>query len=204
MEISVTSVALPAVDVVGRRAAALLTALQGWSEFDRLQLAAEKYAGCWETFTGFLTVTNWNEEADKGPLFTEAMRVLALKATVLELTGDEQVAELMVSAPVDEMVHAVLAQSNLCHAATQAVTGMRFVHQTDLEEFGWEPGDYTEQCYLAAGWGPLPTRYWIPFGEYKRRLKILKTRYDSIGIEQFGRVSNVDFAENREDVLVGA
>ena len=49
--------------------------------------------------------------SDAGPLLIEALRVLALKAAVFELTdGDEQAAELLVPGPVDEMVHAVLAQ----------------------------------------------------------------------------------------------
>ena len=53
-------------------------------------------------------------ERDAAPLLGEALRVLALKAAVFELCGgDEHAAELLVPAPVDEMIHAVLAQFTL-------------------------------------------------------------------------------------------
>jgi hypothetical protein len=200
-----TSVTLPGVDVVGRRAAELLTGVEMWPGFGRLRQSSEKYADCWSTFTGFMAIERWDEDNDRGPLFAEAMRVLALKAAVFELTGgDEKAAELVVPAPVDEMVHAVLAQANLCFDASMAVPGMRFVHMTDNEEFGWNPGDYTEQCYLAAGWGTPPDRYWIPYGEYQRRLAHLAPLYGSIGIERLGRQSTLDFADDPRHELVDA
>jgi hypothetical protein len=79
--------------------------------------------------------------------------VLCLKTAVYELTGgDEHAAELIVAAPVDEMVHAVLAQHTLCVRMTTRL-GIRFVHMTDRERFGYRKGEYTYRAYVAAGWG---------------------------------------------------
>jgi hypothetical protein len=74
---------------------------------------------CWATFTGYPITANWDLETDTAPLFVEALRVPALKSAVFELTGgDEHAAELLLSAPVDEMVHAILAQYTLCRTMT--------------------------------------------------------------------------------------
>jgi hypothetical protein len=69
----------------------------------------------------------------------------------------------VVSAPVDEMVHAVLAQYTLCQTMT-AKLRIRFVHMTDQERFGWRRGDYTLPVALiwhavapGRGW-PRPAR----------------------------------------------
>ena len=110
--------------------------------------------------------------------------------------GDEETAELVVSAPVDEMVHAVLAQYTLCQHMTQRL-GIRFVHMTDRERFGWQPGDYTSRCYAAAGWGEPPARYWIAAGETRRRLRVLNDKYTSIGIFDDGRRHTIDFDVDR-------
>jgi hypothetical protein len=121
--------------------------------------------------------------------------VLTLKSAVFELTGGhEEAAELVVSAPVDEMVHAVLAQYTLCQIMTQRL-GIRFVHMTDRERFGWHRGDYTHQCYTAAGWGEPDPRYWIDATETYRRLKILNRRYVSVGIHNAGRKHDITFNE---------
>lgn len=87
--------------------------------------------------------------------------MLALKTAVFELTcGDEEAAELEISAPVDEMVHATLAQYTLCQTMT-AKLGIQFVHMTDQERFGYRVGGYADQCYTAAGWGEPNRRYWL-------------------------------------------
>jgi hypothetical protein len=78
-----------------------------------------RYADCWATFTGYPIIARFDLEADAPSPFAEAMRVLCLKSAVFELSdGDEDAAELVVSAPVDEMVHAVLAQYTLCQTMT--------------------------------------------------------------------------------------
>jgi hypothetical protein len=79
--------------------------------------------------------------------------------------------------------------------------GLRFVHMTDRERFGWRRGDYTEQCYRAAGWGEPPARYWIDADETDRRLKILNSRYNSVGIHNDGRGHTIDFGVNGERTL---
>jgi hypothetical protein len=184
---------LPTPAEVGRRAIEILALIEASDEYPRLAKSAKFYADCWATFTGYPIVVKWNLETDTEPLFIEALRVLALKTAVFELTdGDEQAAELMVSAPVDEMVHAVLAQYTLCQIMTDKV-GIRFVHMTDQERFGWKRDDYTHRCYLAAGWGEPDPRYWIDGEETRRRLLILNSRYQAAGIGRDGRRHDIDF-----------
>ncbi|MEV4517894.1 hypothetical protein AB0K00_54165 [Dactylosporangium sp. NPDC049525] len=143
-------------------------------------------------------IARFHLSQDAEPLFTEAMRVLCLKSAVYELTGeDEEAAELVVSAPVDEMVHAVLTQYTLCQAMTRRL-GIRFVHMTDRERFGWRRGDYTSQCYEAAGWGEPPARYWIDADETRHRLRVLNDRYTSIGIFDDGCRHEIDFDRDRD------
>jgi hypothetical protein len=62
--------------------------------------------------TGYYPVVSRGDLAkDAGSLLIEALRVLTLKAAVFELTdSDKEAAGLLVPGPVDEMIHAVLAQ----------------------------------------------------------------------------------------------
>jgi hypothetical protein len=185
----------PAPQTVGDRAAAILAAIKADDDYNRLVASTSLYASCWSTFTGYPIVASFDLDTDTAPLLEDALKVLALKSAVYELTdGDETAAELLVSAPVDEMVHAVLAQHTLIVQIEKRL-GIDFVHMTDRERFGWEAGDYTERCYLAAGWGDPPARYWIPAGEAARRLRILDARYRSIGVTGGGRRVVVDFEE---------
>jgi len=198
-----TTTALPAASAVGSRAAEILNMIKGSDEYGRLADSAQKYADCWATFTGYPIIARWDLDSDTAPLFEEALRVLALKSAVFELTGgDEQAAELVVSAPVDEMVHAVLAQFTLCQTMT-ARLGVRFVHMTDQEQFGWRRGDYTHECYAAAGWGEPDPRYWIDADEHRRRLKILNSKYQSVGIHRDGRAHDIDFGVTPALVAAG-
>ncbi len=184
---------LPDPQAVGDRADAILGAIMTDEDFKRLVSSTSLYASCWSTFTGYPIVANFDLDTDTQPLLSEALKVLALKAAVFELTdGDETAAELLVPAPVDEMVHAVLAQHTLV-VQLQHRLGVALVHMTDRERFGWETGDYTEHCYRAAGWDDPPARYWIPAGEAARRLAILDARYRSIGVTGGGRRVAVDF-----------
>jgi len=92
------------------------------------------------------------------------------------------------------MTHAILAQHNLIWHM-QIRQGALLPHMTDLEQFGWEPADYTEQCYRTAGWGAPDARYWIGTTEAKRRLAILDADYSAIGIHDLGRRHNFDFPQ---------
>lgn len=186
--------ALPEPTDVGRRAAEILDLIERDEAYGRLNSSSKKYVDCWSTFTGYPTVANWSLEDDKGPLFRDAMRALALKAAVFELTGgDEAAAELLLPLPVDEMTHAVLAQHTLV-TQLQIRIGVLLPHMTDREEFGYEPGDYTHRCYLAAGWGEPEARYWIGTTEAKRRLKELDGHYQQAGIHGLGRQHDHTFA----------
>jgi hypothetical protein len=185
----------PEPTAVGRRAVQIIDRVRSSEEYTRLSESTEKYPECWATFTGYPIIAHFDLATDAGPLFTEALRVLCLKTAVYELSdGDESVAELVVSAPVDEMVHAVLAQYTLCQTMTQKL-GIRWIHMTDQERFGWEPCDYTHQCYVAAGWGEPNTRYWIGNAETSRRLGVLANMYESIGIHDGGRRHEHNFAQ---------
>ena len=199
-----TTATMPAPNTVGARAAEILDLIKASDEYGRLADSSQKYADCWATFTGYPIIAKWDLANDTAPLFEEALRVLALKSAVFELTaGDEHAAELVVSAPVDEMVHAVLAQYTLCQTMT-ARLGIRFVHMTDQERFGWRRGDYTHECYLAAGWGEPNPRYWIGSAETRRRLKVLNSKYQRVGIGRDGRAHDIDFdAEAARLVLTG-
>jgi len=198
-----TTTTPPAPAAVGSRSAEILDLIKASKEYGRLADSAQKYADCWATFTGYPIIARWDLDTDTAPLFEEALRVLALKSAVFELSGgDEQAAELVVSAPVDEMVHAVLAQFTLCQTMT-AKLGIRFVHMTDQERFGWRWGDYTHHCYSEAGWGEPNPRYWIDADEHKRRLKILNGKYQSVGIHRDGRAHDIDFDATPRLVAAG-
>ena len=189
-----TTTTLPAADAVGRRAAQILTLIQQDAEFAALRRSSLEYADCWSTYTGYPIVAKWNLDADAPPLFDEGLKVLALKAAVYELTGDDIAAELLVSLPVDEMVHAIIAQAGLTKRIFDRL-GITCIHQTDHEEFGWGWDDYTHQCYTEAGWGVPPERFWIDAEETLRRRKLLNARYETIGIGRDGRMHGIDFAE---------
>ena len=186
-----TATALPDVYTVGYRAGEILDLVRGSAEYARLEESTRMHPDCWSSFIGYPVIARLDLDRDAGPLFVEALRVLALTAAVFELTGgDENAADLVVSIPVDEMVHAVLAQYTLCQNMT-ARLGIRFVHMTD--RFGWDRGDYTHQCYVAAGWGEPDPRYWIDTLETARRTLILQSRYERIGIRDCGRRHDIDF-----------
>jgi hypothetical protein len=180
-------VAEPDPAAVGARADEILTAVRRDDDYGRLERAAGLFAGSWVSFTGFPLVAGLDLTADTAPLVAEAIKVLALKAAVFELTdGDEAAAELVVPAPVDEMVHAVLAQHTLV-VQLQHRIGVAFVHMSDRKRFWWEPGDYTERCYRAAGWGDPPARYWIAAEAAAERTAHLDNLYRCIGIGGAGR-----------------
>jgi hypothetical protein len=185
----------PEPTAVGRRAAQIIDLVRSSDDYVRLSNSTEKYPDCRATFTGYPIIARFDLATDAGPLFIEALRVLCLKTAVFELSnGDESAAELVVSAPVDEMVHAILAQYTLCQTMTQKL-GIRWIHMTDRERFGWEPLDYTHRCYVAAGWGEPNPRYWIGKAETNRRLGILANMYESIGIHDGGRSHEIDFTQ---------
>lgn len=195
-----TTRTMPDSTTVGERAAEILDLIKSDEAFGRLSDSSKKYVDCWATFTGYPVVAQWNLEADKAALFDEALKALSLKAAVFALTGDENAAELLLSLPVDEMTHAVLAQHNLV-TLLQVRIGVLLPHMTDLEEFGWEPGDYTSQCYAAAGWGEMPDRYWVGTTEAKRRLDFLDRAYANVGIKGLGREHDFTFAESGDPLV---
>lgn len=187
------TIPMPEPARVGARAARILEAMRAHPGYDRLHSSSMRYSTCWATFTGYPAISRWSLERDAGPLLAEALRVLALKAAVFELTcGDEEAAELLVPAPVDEMVHAVLAQFTVM-TRMQTDLGVVFPHATELERFTYTRGCRTDGYYAAAGWGEQPLRYWLDSAEVNRRLVILNGRYGQAGIGKDGRSHDLDF-----------
>jgi hypothetical protein len=192
--------AMPAPEAVGPRAVQIIDLIRGDEQFAALRRSSLKYADCWSTYTGYPLVASWNLDSDAPPLFDEGLKVLALKAAVFDATSDDIAAELLVSPPVDEMVHAIIAQAGLTKRIFDRL-GITCVHQTDHEEFGWNPGDYTQQCYQAAGWGTPPVRYWLAADETLRRRAMLNDRYATIGIERDGRRHSIDFTQAEPELV---
>ncbi|GAA3127148.1 hypothetical protein [Streptomyces goshikiensis] len=185
------STSMPTPAQVAHRATEVLDAIFADEEFGAFEAATLEYSSDWQCFTGFPVIERWSLDRDKGPLFTEGLRALALKAAVADLTGDERLAEVAVAVPVDEMTHAMIAQPQL-FARIAARTGFQLIHQTDQEHTDYAEGDFTHRAYRLA-WGEPPARYWLPKDEVDRRVDILTERYASIGMDRAGREHAIDF-----------
>ncbi|MFE2305022.1 hypothetical protein [Streptomyces sp. NPDC059411] len=183
---------MPTPAQVASRAKRILAATEADEEFGAFEAATLEYSSDWQCFTGFPVIERWRLDTDKGPLFTEGLRALALKAAVFDLTGDEQLAEVPIAVPVDEMTHAMIAQPQL-FARIAARTGFALIHQTDQEHTDYEAGCFTTLAYRLA-WGEPPARYWLVKDEVDRRVKILTARYASIGMDRAGREHDIEFS----------
>lgn len=177
----------PAPIDVGRAAANIMRAITTDPEYQRLVTTCKKYDEDWACLAGTLTISEWDLDRDAEPLITEALRALALKAAIYRLTSDERTAEIPIARPVDEVLHAVLAQRALTERMTQRF-GISWIHMTDTEVAadGYEPGDYTTACYAKAYGEEPPARYWLGAGEHARRVAILDDRLTGIGIRDMG------------------
>ncbi|MFD8865990.1 hypothetical protein ACFV1F_16715 [Streptomyces sp. NPDC059590] len=182
---------MPSPAHVAEGAIQVLALLQADPEFDAFRAASLEYSDDWQCFTGFPVVSEWQLEKDAAPLFEEGLRALALKASVHALTGDEQAAEITIAVPVDEMTHAMLAQSQLLHRIT-ARHGIQIIHQTDQEHVDYMSTGYTADCYRIA-WGEPPARYWLDHTEVTRRREHLAGLYESIGMGRSGREHSIQF-----------
>ncbi|MDF3291918.1 hypothetical protein [Streptomyces silvisoli] len=183
---------VPPADVTAERAQQILAAIEADPEFPAFRAATLEYSSDWQCFTGFPVIERWNLDADKEPLLTEGLRALAIKAAVYALTGDENVAEVPIAVPVDEMTHAMIAQPQLL-ARIAGRFGFQVIHQTDQEHTNYMPGCVTDQVYRLA-WGEPPVRYWLAKDEVDRRLAFLADRYASIGLGRSGREHQLTFA----------
>lgn len=184
----------PAPEKVAARARQVLSAIEADPEFERLRTGCAKYDKDWQSFTGYALVDGFDVEKDTVPLFPEALRAMAIKSAVYEMTdGDECAAEVPVSIPVDEMIHALAAQFTVL-SRVQERTGIKFVHATDREEIGgWDHGDYTHQVYRAA-WGPVNERFWFGKAETAKRRSAVIAKYEPLGIKDGGRSFAPGFA----------
>ncbi|GID33346.1 hypothetical protein [Paractinoplanes brasiliensis] len=178
---------------VGKRAAEILDQMQAHPLWERFTTSSMKYSPCWATYTGMPAISRFDLDRDGQPLLVEAMRSLALKAAVYDLTGgDEQASELLLPLPVDDMVHAVLAQHTVMSHIERDL-GVLFPHDTALEDFAYFRGCDTDAYYAAAGWGEQPLRYWLDTAEVDKRIAHLNELYGSVGITAGGRSHDIDF-----------
>lgn len=180
-----TTAPMPAPETVAERAKVILESFLADPEFNAFAEAALAYDSAWTCFTGFPTISQWSLDDDKRPLLDEGLRALALKAAVYEQTGDEHLAEIPVSIPVDETMHAMIAQPQLLGRIADRV-GITVIHQTDQEHHDYTSGDFTHQAYTLA-WGEPPTRYWLDHVEVQRRLGILEEKYLAAGFRRSGK-----------------
>ncbi len=151
-----------------------------------------KYSSDWDDFYGGPLVSEYSVEQDARHLLDDAVKVMALKSAVYEMTGDEVASELPVPAPVDVTCHALCAQFTALSRVQQR-TGIPFVHSTVNEHVvatPWRSGDYTHRAYRAA-FGPVNERYWIDADEAERRRTVLDGLYASIGITDRGMASAI-------------
>lgn len=86
----------------------------------------------------------------------DAVRVLAIRAAVLEETKDEDAAALA-APPVVEMTARLLAAQFPELDDVAAWTGHAVVHGAEGAQ--WEPGDFLYQVFTAA-FGPASGRHW--------------------------------------------
>ncbi len=179
-------VARPEPQIVGVRAAEIDGRIRSSSHHRRLVASARTLPRRWATLTGLPLVAQLDLATDAQPLLREALRVLALRAAVHELTGSAMTAATLVApAPVDDAVRVVLAEQPSCAQVADDV-GIRLVHQsTEWTPLGWHAGNYTDRCYRAA-WGQPDERYWIDAAETARRLNTLTRLYADIGIRPGG------------------
>lgn len=154
-----------------------------------------KYSSDWDDFYGGPLISNYSVAQDAGNLLADAVKVMAIKSAVYEVTGDELASELPVPVPVDVTCHALCAQITAL-SRIQTRTGHLFVHSTVNEHVNdtpWTSGDYTHQAYRQA-FGPVDERYWFDASEAERRRKILDAKYATIGITDRGMTSAISFA----------
>ncbi|MGW9067831.1 hypothetical protein ACWGQT_00065 [Streptomyces yangpuensis] len=185
---------MPTPDEVGARAKRIYEQFRADDEFDIFKAATLQYSSDWACFDGTVVVEKWDLELDKEPLFREAVRAIALKCAVYALTGDERAAEIAIAGPVDEMMHAGLAQQQVLDRMSVRMD-IQVIHQTDQENNDYRPGDYTAKCYYVA-FGKEPNkRYWLDVETVEARKKELAALYRSIGIQDFGHRHSIVFAD---------
>ena len=187
----------PLPEDVARTAAPILAAIHDDPEYPRLVATCKQYDEDWNCVTGTLTIARWDLADDAEPLIEEAVRALALKAAVYRLTGDERTAELPIARPVDEVLHAVLAQRTLTERIAKR-TGAQIIHMTDTEVAApaYEDGDYTTACYAKAFGHEPPSRYWIGAAEHARRADIIADRLREVGLLDAGHRHHISFSPN--------
>lgn len=185
----------PAPEDVAERARTIRAAWLADDEMNTVLKGCAQYGAEWDDFYGGPLIIEYSVARDAKHLLGDALKVMALKTAVYEMTGDERAAELPVPVPVDVTCHALCAQITALSRIQQR-TGHLFVHSTVNEHANatpWRLGDYTHQAYRAA-FGAVDDRYWIDADEAERRRTILDAKYASIGVTDRGQTVAIDFA----------
>ncbi|MFD7835520.1 hypothetical protein [Streptomyces sp. NPDC059761] len=186
---------MPTPEEVGARAKRIYEAFRADPEFRAFKAATLAHLTRWQCFGGPVLVSNWDLVLDRESLFREAVRALVLKSAVCELTGgDERAAEIAISDPVDEMVHASLAQQQVLE---RICTRQEFqvIHQTDQESNDYREGDYTSKCYYVAFGRQPVARFWLDAEVVASRKQELAALFKTIGIRDLGEKHDIVFAD---------
>ncbi|MFE0763662.1 hypothetical protein [Streptomyces smyrnaeus] len=184
----------PAPETVAERAQEIRKSWLADPEMTTVLQGCAQYSSDWDDFYGGPLISTYSVADDARPLLEDAVKVMALKTAVYEMTDDELAAELPVPVPVDVTCHALLAQFTAL-SRVQARTGHLFVHSTVNEHANdtpWRVGDYTHQAYRAA-FGAVNPRYWIDADEAERRRQVLDGKYETIGITDRGMTSSIAY-----------
>lgn len=159
-----TTAALPEPAAVAARARDILADWQADDEMGVVLAGCEKYSSDWDDFYGGPLISTYSVARDAGHLLGDALKVMASKSAVYEMTGDELAAELPVPVPVDVTCHALCAQFTALSRIQQR-TGHLFVHSTVNEHVNdtpWRAGDYRRTRPRSgpsmSGTGSTPTR----------------------------------------------
>ena len=184
----------PAPEQVAERARRILDDWLADPEMTTVMEGCAQYSSDWDELYGGPLVIEFDVTKDARPLLDQALKSMALKTAVYELTGDEIAAELPVPVPVDVTIHALTAQFTALSRVQQR-TGHAFVHSTINEhvvDTPWTLGDYTHPAYRAA-FGPVDDRYWIDAPELERRRLILDGLYAKVGVTDRGQRASIDY-----------
>ena len=183
----------PTVEHVAANAHQILSRWEGDPDFAELCSAALQFSADRTRVAGFTLISQWSRERDAGPLVTEALRALAIKSAGYLATADLAAAEVPIPAPVEEMVHALLAQVQLLGGITDR-TGAPAIQQTDLARSDYHHGCTTHSYYTAAWGEEPPPRYWIDHHEVDARRAHLRELFERIGVHGLGRHHAINFA----------
>lgn len=176
--------AQPMADRLADDARRCLTEWRADRCWEPLQAAALAHLRRWPSMTGLPVIDRLDLDSDTEPLLEEAGRALAIKAAAYINAGDALPAMLPVAAPVEEALHALIAQVAMLRAITDRA-GVRIVQHTPAAPLAYHSGCLTHDSYTAA-WGEPPARYWLDHDTVTTRQYYLARLYTRVGLAADG------------------